>query len=199
MLPLLDDIVRYRVQCDRPPDSHVHTFFLSPTESILMSKENFIKWHIAGLHALRSASEQGTEAALELHGKAASAEVKSLLKAYAEATTQQEKAFVGFLKELGTEPNDFTDRIMEGTNKGTGEMVKAAPDQHLVDLSAVRGAMSGLDYYVGAFDDQSALSTRLGYPEQGQHLMALSKTAQQLRERFARAADTIRAHATAGA
>lgn len=157
-----------------------------------MSKENFIKWHIAGLHALRSASEQGTEAALELHGKAASQEVKSLLEAYAQATTEQEKAFVGFLKELDTEPNDFTDQIMKGTNKGTSEMVKAAPDQHLVDLSAVRGAMSGLDYYVGAFDDQSALSTELGYPEQGQHLVALSKAAQKLRERFAKAADTIR-------
>ncbi len=81
---------------------------------------------------------------------------------------------------------------MKGTNKGTSEMVKAAPDQHLVDLSAVRGAMSGLDYYVGAFDDQGALSTELGYPEQGQHLVALGKTAQKLRERFAKAADTIR-------
>ncbi|MGJ7582203.1 DUF892 family protein [Variovorax sp. RHLX14] len=157
-----------------------------------MAKENFIKWHIAGLHALRSASEQGVEAAHELHAKAGSADVRSLLEAYAATAARQQEAFVGFLKELDAEPNDFKDRIMEGTNKGISEMVKAAPDQDLVDMSAVRGAMSGLDYYIGAFTDQSALSAKLGYADQARKLSSLSEAAQQLRDRFADAADTIR-------
>nr|WP_245438717.1 hypothetical protein [Methylorubrum zatmanii] len=92
-----------------------------------MADDNFTKWHIAGLHALRSASEQGDAAGKALAGKVSNADLKALLGEYSETAGKQETHFVGFLKELGTEPNGFKDRIMEGVGNGTSEMVKARP------------------------------------------------------------------------
>ena len=155
-----------------------------------------MKWYIAGLHALRSASEQGSIAATELRGKTASEEIKSLLMEYQRITSTQQENYVGFLKALGTEPADFKDRIMEGVGNGTTEMVKAAPDQDLVDLSAISGSVSGLDYYVGAFKDQAALAKQLGLADQSETMKSMEQTARQLRERFFLAADTIRAKAS---
>lgn len=164
-----------------------------------MANDNFIKWHIAGLHALRSASEQGAAAAEELAAQVSHPELKSLLKAYGAAATKQQENFVGFIKELDTAPNDFKDRIMQGIGEGTSEMVKAAPDQDLFDLSALSGTMSGIDYYVGAFKGQGALAKQLGHAEQAQTMMAMSKACEDLRERFVLVGDTIRAKASAKA
>jgi len=161
-----------------------------------MSKGNFTKWHIAGLHALRSANEQGSEAGKKLEGQVADPEVKALLAEYETITAEHQKQYVGFLKELDAEPNDFTDRIMKGVAEGTDEMVKAAPDQQLMDLSAISGSVSGLDYYVGAFKDQSELAAQLGYAEQSATMKSMGEEAQDLRDRFSKAADTIRANAT---
>ncbi|ARO57265.1 hypothetical protein B2G69_26000 [Methylorubrum zatmanii] len=160
-----------------------------------MADDNFTKWHIAGLHALRSASEQGDAAGKALAGKVSNADLKALLGEYSETAGKQETHFVGFLKELGTEPNGFKDRIMEGVGNGTSEMVKAAPDQGLLDLSAVAGTQSGLDYYAGAFKGQGALARQLGYADQADSFMAMSKACEALRERFTKVGDTIRAKA----
>lgn len=162
-----------------------------------MANDNFIKWHIAGLHALRSASEQGAAAAEELAAKVSHPDLESLLKEYGATAARQQENFVGFMKEFDTEPNDFKDRIMQGIGEGTSEMVKAAPDQDLLDLSALSGSMSGIDYYVGAFKGQGALARQLGHAEQGETMMAMSKTCEDLRDRFIAVGDTIRAKASA--
>lgn len=161
-----------------------------------MSTENFTRWYVAGLHALRSASEQGCEAATLLHDKAAGDEIRALLVQYRQITDEQQRSYVGFLKELNVEPTDFKDRIMEGVGAGTAEMLKAAPDQDLLDLSVISGCVSGLDYYVGAFKDQAALANRLGLDRQAATMQSMEAAAQRLRDRFFAAAETVRAKAT---
>lgn len=160
-----------------------------------MANNNFTKWHIAGLHALRSASEQGEAVGKELAGKVSNSDLKALLIDYSELAANQKANFVGFMKEFGTEPNNFTDRIMEGVGNGTSEMVKAAPDQDLLDLSAIAGTQSGLDYYAGAFTGQGALAKQLGHGEQAKKFTAMSKACVELRDRFTKVGDTIRANA----
>lgn len=164
-----------------------------------MANKNFTEWYIAGLHALRSASEQGSEAASELQAGTTSEEIKSLLVEYQRIAAEQQQNYVGFLKALDTEPTGFKDRIMEGVGSGTDEMVKAAPDQDLVDLSAISGSVSGLDYYVGAFKDQGALASRLGLHEQSATMQSMGQAAQQLRDRFFAVAEKVRAKASVDA
>lgn len=160
-----------------------------------MSGSNFKEWHIAGLHALRSASEQGAQGATEMQPQVTSAEVKGLLDDYAQMAKEQQATFVGFLKHMGVEPIDFKDRIMAGIGEGTGEMLKAAKDEQLTNLSACHGSCAGLDYYVGAFNDQGAVAKHLGLTDQTDVLASMSDRALALRKRFAAAAETIRAQA----
>ena len=160
-----------------------------------MSESNFKAWHVAGLHALRSASEQGAQAATEMQAKVGRTEVKALLVEYAQMADEQEATFVGLLKQLGVEPMGFKDRIMAGIGEGTGEMLKAAKDEDLTDLSACHGSCAGLDYYAGAFNDQGAVAKHLGLTDQTDVLAAMSDRVAALRKRFNAAAETIRSQA----
>jgi len=157
-----------------------------------MSNQPIIQWHIAGLHALRSASEQGQEGAETLVGKATSNEVRELVTAFGELAAQHQTKFVGFLGEFDVEPNDFEDQIMKGIGKGRGEMVEAAADDVTRDLSLISGNQAGVDYYRGAFRGQGSLAEKLGHAEQGASLMAMAKEWDEMGERYTAVGEKVR-------
>lgn len=120
-----------------------------------MSSDNVKKYYVAGLHALRSASEQGATTAPMLKDKASDSELQAIVADYGALATRHQEEIVGFLSDLGLEPNDFKDRVMEGVGNGTTEMLKAATDD-IIDVGVISGASTGAQYYHNAFAAQPA-------------------------------------------
>ncbi|KQM61904.1 MULTISPECIES: hypothetical protein [unclassified Sphingomonas] len=162
-----------------------------------MANEPIIQWHIAGLHALRSASEQGQESAETLVDKATLTEVREIVTAFGQLAARHEAKIAGFLNEFGVQPNDFEDQIMKGVGKGRSEMIAAAPDDVTRDLSLIGGNQSGIDYYRGAFRGQGSLAKKLGHGEQGASFMAMAEAWDALGERYTAVGETVRAQGAA--
>lgn len=158
----------------------------------MSQQQPIIQWHIAGLHALRSASEQGQKGAEALVDKATSANVREAVVAFGGLAAEHQDKIVGFLAEFDVKPNGFEDQIMKGVGKGRAEMIDAAPDDVTRDLSLIAGNQSGIDYYRGAFRGQGSLAEKLGHTEQGAAFMAMADDWDALGERFTSVGETIR-------
>lgn len=150
-----------------------------------MSKETYTQWYVAGSHALRSACEQGRDAARSASGKFTNPEAKSIAVEGAETADRHEKAFVGFLKDLGEAPNDFKDQIMAGVDKGTELSVENAPDKEVLDVALVNGAQAGLLYYVAGFGGHLMAAEALGMADHAEKLKAMIGECEALNRRYA--------------
>lgn len=162
-----------------------------------MANDNFRTWYIAGLHALRSASEQGAAGAKALQDRAGRPDLAAAVQTYGATARDHRVAITGFLRALDTAPNDFKDRIMEGVGNGTGEMVKAAPDQDMLDLSIVSGNQSGIHYYISAFDGASKQAGALGLTDQADGFAQMSETWRAIEQQYSRVAQPIMKRAAA--
>lgn len=163
----------------------------------MSQQQPILQWHIAGLHALRSASEQGQEGAEALVDKATSADVREAVVAFGELAAQHQDKIVGFLAEFDVEPNGFTDQIMKGVGKGQAEMIDAAPNDVTRDLSLIAGNQAGIDYYRGAFRNQGSVATKLGHAEQGASFTAMAEAWDALGERYTTIGEDVRSEAAA--
>ncbi len=152
-----------------------------------MSHDSVKTWYIAGLHAYRSASEQGKEAAWKAAEQFKDPELKKLAEEGATLGERQQQTMTDFLKELDTRPNDFKDRIQAGIAEGTEMAVKAAKDEAARDVALSFGARAGLTYVVTAFDNHAVYAKALDLPQQAEMFERLSRESKALDERYAKA------------
>lgn len=156
-----------------------------------MTTNNIRTYYIHGLHALRSASEQGATAAKLLEGKAQNEELKSAMTEYGNTAARHQDEIVAFMRELDVTPNDFKDRVMEGVGKGTDEMLKAAEKANLIDMGVISGGLTGMQYYDNAFGGQVPSCQTLGLDDQARRWKAMAGEWQVLEERIAKIAETV--------
>lgn len=156
----------------------------------MMSKTAYMKWYIGGSHAVRSACEQGIAAAskAEQHltdadGKALAATGKAMLK-------QHEAAFVGFLADIGEQPNDFVDQIMKGIAEGVELSLKAAEEPQIVDVALVTGEQTGLHYFIAAYGAHGTAAEALEMPAHAEQLRQMIEECHDLDRRYAQLSKT---------
>lgn len=148
-----------------------------------MSTKTVKSYYISGLHALRSASEQGTAAAALLESKAVEPCLKDLMATYGETAANHEAEIANFLVELDVKPSDFKDRIMEGVGKGTDEMLKAAEDEGAMNLAVISGSQAGIAYFHNAFASYPSMANALDLPDQASRWEKMTKEWQEIATR----------------
>lgn len=93
-------------------------------------------------------------------------------------------AITEFLAELGEQPNDFKDRVMEGTRNGMDEMLKAAPDDLVLDLAVISASQTGIQYFYNAFAGQPDVATALGIKDQADRWAQMAQEWQAVEQRI---------------
>lgn len=155
-----------------------------------MSLADLKTYYVTGLHALRSASEQGAESAHMLAGRARDADLKQIVCDYQTTAARHQERIVGFMDELDVRPNGFKDRVLEGIGKGTDEMLKAG-DRSMLDLGVVSGSATGVQYFSNAFASQMPTCSALGLEVQGEQWKAMAREWQDIEKRLGAVAGNV--------
>lgn len=156
-----------------------------------MSTENVKRYYISSLHAFRSASEQGAAAASVLHTKADDPTLKQIMATYRDSADASQKMITAFLKDLGEAPNDFKDRVMEGVGNGMEEMMKAAPDDSVMDLAVISASETGVQYFSQAFATQPPMAKALGLPDQASQWAKMTQEWETIDKRLSEVAESV--------
>ncbi|MDX3910401.1 MAG: DUF892 family protein [Sphingobium sp.] len=135
-----------------------------------MSKAAYMDWYKAGSHAVRSACEQGVAAASKAERSFSDTDAKALAADGKALLEQHEAAFVGFLNDIGEQPNGFVDQIMKGIGEGVALSLEAAEEPQIVDVALLTGEQTGLHYFIAAYGAQGAAAEALGMPAHAERL-----------------------------
>lgn len=155
-----------------------------------MSKDTFNQWHIAGLQAYKSATEQAIDGATKAAAKFPNPDLKRMAEKVLSTTTNHHKTLVGFLKEAGAEVDAAHDEILDGINRGTDLMVKAAKDDDALDVALLTGGKVALNYFVTAFSNHVDTAKALGMVEQAATFQQMANEQQALYDQYAELART---------
>jgi len=156
-----------------------------------MSKKAFTEYYKGGCHAVRSACEQGAQAAEMAEAKFTDTTLKQLAAEGAAMSDRHQEAFVEFLKDVGEEPNGFQDLMMKGVNDGTEEALKQASETVIVDVALVNGAQAGLHYFITGFGTHATVANALGLSEHGAKLSQMIDEAKDLDQRYTAASAKV--------
>ena len=153
-----------------------------------MSKAAYLEWYKAGSHAVRSACEQGVAAAGKAEQHFTDADAKALAADGKAMLGRHQEAFVGFLTDIGEQPNDFVDQIMKGIGEGVALSLKAAEEPEIVDVALLTGEQTGLHYFIAAYGAHGTAAAALGMPAHGEQLRQMTEECQTLDRRYAEVA-----------
>lgn len=156
-----------------------------------MTSDKIKTYYIHGLHALRSASEQGAQAADYLQARAENEQLKSVMADYAATAARHQDEITDLMGELGVSANGFKDRVMEGVQNGTGEMLKAAEEADLIDMGVISGSQTGMQYYRNAFGGQVPSCKALGLDDQAARWSAMAEEWRALEDRLGTIAQSV--------
>ncbi len=154
-----------------------------------MSKAAYMEWYKAGSHAVRSACEQGVAAASKAEQHFTDSDAKALAGDGRTMLEQHQKAFVGFLGDIGEQPNDFVDQIMKGIGEGVGLSLEAAGEPEIVDVALVTGEQTGLHYFIAAYGAHGAAAKALGMPAHAETLKQMIEECHALDGRYTEVAE----------
>lgn len=149
-----------------------------------MSKAAYLEWYKAGSHAVRSACEQGVVAAEKAEQHFMDTDAKALADEGKAMLQQHHEAFVGFLTDIGEQPNDFVDRIMKGIGEGVEMSLKAAEEPQIVDVALLTGETTGLHYFIAAYRAHGAAAEALGMSAHAEKLQQMTSEAEALDQRY---------------
>jgi len=149
-----------------------------------MSKAAYLEWYKAGSHAVRSACEQGVAAAEKAEHHFTDADAKALATEGKGMLGRHQQAFVGFLTDIGEQPNDFVDQIMKGIGEGVGLSLQAADEPEIVDVAVVTGEQTGLHYFIAAYGAHGAAAKALDMPAHAETLNRMIDECSALDRRY---------------
>ena len=160
-----------------------------------MSKQAYEKWYVEGLQALKSASQQGHEAAGDTLKAAKSAEVKTIVQEDTAMAERHAKTIDELLRKTGGSAQGKPDKIMEGIRAGTRHVIEAANDDEVRDAGVIASAQIALHYYVAAYGTLAATAKHLGKEEDARMLKEMTNESEQQDEKFTNLAKEIAARA----
>jgi len=155
-----------------------------------MSKDTFNQWHIAGLQAYKSASEQAIDGAKKAVAKFPHPDLKQIAEQVVATTTKHHETLVGFLKAAGAEVDAAHDEILDGINRGTELMVKAAKDDDALNVALLTGGKVALNYFVTAFSNHVDTAQALGMADQAATFQQMADEQQALYDQYVKLAKT---------
>ncbi len=163
-----------------------------------MANEAYKEWYVQGLQALKSAAEQGREAASATSAAVTSPELKKMVEEGSQRAERNAAEIDRLLEKAGRPSSSIPNKIMEGIRAGNRQVVDAAKDPEVRDASVVAAAQIALHYYIAAYGTLASTAKHLGLSEDAQTFKRLTDEVKQQDERFTQIAEEM-ANKRAGA
>ena len=160
-----------------------------------MSKQAYEKWYVEGLQALKSAGQQGHEAAGATLKAVKAPEVKTIVEEDTAMAERHAKTIDELLRKSGGSAEGKPNKIMEGIRAGNKQVVEAANDDEVRDASVIAAAQIALHYYVAAYGTLAATAKHLGKEEDARMLKEMTDESKRQDEKFSHVSKEIAARA----
>jgi len=149
-----------------------------------MSKENLLKWHVAGLQAYKSAVEQSLTGAQKAENGFADAALEQVASNVVSMMQQHKDQLITFLEDAGAEIDAAHDEIADGINRGSELSEKAAGDAHTLDVALLFRSIVSMNYFVTAFSNHAISAKTLGQEDQSAAFEHMAAEQQQYIDQY---------------
>lgn len=156
-----------------------------------MAKDAYKDWYVQGLQALKSAGDQGKEAAADALKSVTAPEVRQLVEGGSKMDEQNAERIASLLKKAGGDANGMPNTIMEGIRAGNRQVVEAAKDSEVRDASIIAAGQIAMHYYIAAFGTLAASAKHLGMNDDAQTLKQMTDAVKVQDERFTDVAERM--------
>lgn len=156
-----------------------------------MANDAYKDWYVQGLRALKTASEQGHEAASATLAAVTDPDLKQVVETDTKLTSQHAENVARMLKTAGGDTAGMPNPIMEGIRAGNRQMVEAANDPDVRDAGIIAAAQIALHYYIAAFGTLASNAKHLGMNDEAQTLKRMVDEARTQDERFTKLAEDM--------
>ena len=154
-----------------------------------MANAAYKDWYVQGLQALKSASDQGKEAASDTMKVVTSPELKKLVEASSKMDEQHAEHIASLLKKTGGNAAGMPNKIMEGIRAGNRQVVDSSKDAEVRDASVIAAAQIAMHYYIASYGTLAATAKHLGMNDDAKVLKQLVDETKQNDERFSQLAE----------
>lgn len=156
-----------------------------------MANDAYKQWYLQGLQALKSADDQGKEAASDTLKAVTAPELKQLVETGTKMADQNAQRLMGMLQKAGGDAGGMQNKIMEGIRAGNRQVVEAAKDPEVRDSSIIAAAQIAMHYYVAAYGTLASTAKHLGMDEDARTLKQMTDEVKAQDERFTHLAEEM--------
>lgn len=139
-----------------------------------MAENAYADWYVTGLQAIKSADEQGKEAAQAATKDLSDPELRKIAEEGAAAAERHSETISRLLKDAGGQPGGMPNVIMEGIRAGTIQTMDAAKDPEVKDASGVAAARISIHYYIAVYGTLASTAKHLGREEDAAELKRMT-------------------------
>lgn len=154
-----------------------------------MAEQDYEQWYIQGLQALKSADEQGKEAAKAATKDLSDPELRKIAEEGSATAARHAETITRLLHEAGGQLSNKPNKIMEGIRAGTIDVMAAANDPAVKDASGVASAQISLHYYIAAYGTLAATAKHLGREKEAAELKRMTDEMKAFDERYTKAGE----------
>lgn len=156
-----------------------------------MADDAFKQWYVQGLQALKTADDNGKEAAADSLKAVTAPELKQLVEAGSKTADEQANHIVALLRKAGGDPNGMPNKIEEGIRAGNREVVGAAKDPEVRDASVVAAAQIALHYRIAAYGTLASTAKHLGLEDDAKTFKQMTDEIKGYDQRFTKLAEDM--------
>ena len=156
-----------------------------------MANDAFKDFYVQGLQALKTAGDQGKEAAADSANAVTAPELKQLVESSSKENEQHAQAIASLLQKAGGDSNGMPNKVMEGILAGNRQVVGAAKDAEVRDASVIAAAQIALHYYIAAYGTLASNAKHLGMNDDAQILKRLTDETKARDERYTQLAEQM--------
>ena len=156
-----------------------------------MANDAFKDWYVQGMQALKSADDQGREAAADTRKAVTAPELKRLVEAGSEMDEQHPQTIVSLLQKTGGNAAALPNKIMEGIRAGNRQVVEAAKDAEVHDASLIAAAQIAMHYCIAAYGTLAATAKYPGMNDDAETFKRMSDETKAQDERLTQLAERM--------
>lgn len=156
-----------------------------------MANDNYKALYVQGLQALKSADDQGKEAASDTLKVVTAPELKQLVETGTKMAAQNAERIASMIEKAGGNPTGMTNKIMDGIRAGNRQIVEAAKDDDVRDASIIAAAQIALHYYIAAYGTLASTAKHLGMTDDAQAFKQMTDETKAQDERLTALAEQM--------
>ena len=156
-----------------------------------MATDSYKQWYVQGLQALKSADDQGKEAASDTLKVVTASELKQLVETGSKMAEQNAERIASMIKKAGSNSAGIPNKIMEGIRAGNRQVIEAAKDSDVRDASIIAAAQIAMHYYIAAYGTLAATAKQLGMAEDAQTFKQMTDEVKAQDNRFTALAEQM--------